>query len=68
MSGYRTVPQIGVVRMPNQPLLNVAKAAEYLGVSKTYMYTSGIPFVKLGSRRLYRVEDLDAYVAQRVQV
>lgn len=54
--------------MPNQPLLNVKEAAAYLSVSTSWLYTSGIPFVKLGRRRLYRVEDLDSHVAQRVQV
>ncbi len=54
--------------MPNQPLLSVKEAADYLDMSESWLYSSGIPFVKLGSRRLYRVEDLDAYISQRVQV
>lgn len=43
-------------------LLSVKEAAAYLGVSKGWVYGSGIPFAKLGRRRLYRHTDLDCFV------
>jgi len=43
-------------------LLSHRQAAEYLGMSEGWLYGSGIPFVKLGRRRLYRLEDLKRFV------
>lgn len=48
-------------------LLNVKEAAEYLRMSEAWLYASGIPCVKLGRRRLYRIEDLSAHVAKMVR-
>lgn len=48
-------------------LLNVREAAKYLGMSQAWLFASGIPFVKLGRRRLYRAEDLDAHANRHVQ-
>ena len=48
-------------------LLSVKEAAKYLGMSVAWLYASRIPCVKLGKRRLYRPEDLDGFVARRVQ-
>lgn len=48
-------------------LLTVKEAAKYLRMSVAWLYASGIPYVKLGSRRVYRAEDLESFVAGRVQ-
>lgn len=53
--------------MQSVGLLTVQEAAEYLGMSKAWLYDSEVPFVKLGSSRRYRLEDLAAFVAKRVQ-
>jgi excisionase family DNA binding protein len=48
-------------------LLSVKQAADYLGMSQAWLYESGIPCIKLGRRRLYRTEDLDAFADKRRQ-
>jgi excisionase family DNA binding protein len=53
--------------MTGGKLLSVKEAARYLGMSAAWLYSSGIPCVKLGRRRLYRTEDLDGYVARKVR-
>lgn len=47
-------------------LFSVKRAAAYLGISEGWLYKSGIPFAKLGRRRLYRPSDLDRFVEQNV--
>lgn len=47
-------------------LLSVREAARYLKMSEAWLYSSRIPCVKLGRRRLYRIEDLDSFVARYV--
>lgn len=45
------------------PMLSLAKAAEALGMSLSWMrQQNDIPFVRIGSRKLFRQEDLVAYV------
>ena len=53
--------------MADDGLLNSKEAARYLKMSVSWLYASLVPFVKLGSARRYRIVDLDAYVAARVQ-
>jgi predicted DNA-binding transcriptional regulator AlpA len=53
-------------------LLTVVEAAAYCRVSKSFLdkarvYGDGPPYVRLGGRKiLYRVSDLDAWMAARV--
>lgn len=47
-------------------LLSVKEAAAYLGMSEGWLYQSGIPFAKLGRRRLYRRSDLDQFVTNHL--
>ena len=47
-------------------LLTVQEAAEYLKMSPNWLYGSGIPFVRLGRRRLYRRADLDSFIEQHL--
>ena len=47
-------------------LLSVKEAAQYLQMSPNWLYGSGIPFVRLGRRRLYRRADLDSFVDQHL--
>lgn len=42
------------------------EAATKLGVSKSWIYQSDIPYVKLGSRKLYRPTDVARYIEERV--
>lgn len=62
-----------VVRSISAPTLNVTEkllsvkdAASFLSVSASWLYQSDIPYVKLGSRRVYRPGDLAAYVDSHV--
>ena len=50
--------------------LRVQQAAEYLGLSKSFLdkarcYGGGPVFAKLGSSVIYSTTDLDAWVAER---
>lgn len=51
---------------PIEGLLSVKDAAAYLSMSEGWLYQSGIPFAKLGRRRLYRRSDLDQFVANHL--
>lgn len=58
--------------IPASPFLNVRQAAEYLGVSKSYLdkarvLGTGPAFCKLGSRVLYQPEVLKTFMASRVR-
>jgi predicted DNA-binding transcriptional regulator AlpA len=58
---------IGPQMVPgNETLLSVKQVAAHLGVSKSWLYQSDIPSVKLGRRRLYRPSDLAGYVSAHV--
>lgn len=51
--------------------LNAGDAAVYLGMSRTQLYrlmgrAEGIPSIKMGKMRLFRIMDLDAWLAARV--
>jgi excisionase family DNA binding protein len=47
-------------------LLSVEAAAEYLCMSESWLYQSGVPFIKLGRARRYRRDDLDRFAEQRL--
>lgn len=47
-------------------LLSVKQAAALLNMSEGWLYQSGIPYVKLGRRRLYRRIDIYRYIEQRL--
>ncbi len=67
MSNRSTVISMSEQRAPvNEKLMSVEEAADYLGLSKSWIYQSDIPRVKLGRRRLYRPSDLNKYVSARV--
>ena len=51
---------------PRDGLLSVKESAAYLNVSPNWLYQSGIPFARLGRRRLYRRGDLDSFVEQHL--
>jgi len=57
---------------PASPVLNVRQAAEYLGVSKSYLDKArvsgtGPAFCKLGNRVLYQRQVLDAFMDSHVR-
>lgn len=51
-------------------LLSAQEVADSLGVSRNFIYQMAnrreIPFVKIGSRKLFRPEDLDSWVSSRL--
>lgn len=57
-------------RTGRQPLLDCPSAARHLGLSVSFLAKSrlrgdGAPYVKLGRRVLYAIEDLDAWTRSR---
>lgn len=48
-------------------VLNIDDAAEYLGVSRGTLYNwcsqRRVPFIKIGSRTMFRKRDLDTWIA-----
>ena len=62
-----TVSSIGGGGPPvNEGLLSAKMAAAVLGMSPSWLQGSNVPYVKLGSRKLYRPSDLARYVNARV--
>ena len=53
--------------MPDDGLLDAKAAARYLRMSVSWLYSSLVPFVRLGRARRYRVQDLDAFISDRLQ-
>jgi len=53
--------------MRPQKLLTGKEAADFLGMSQAWLYQSDVPCVRLGRRRLYRHEDLQAYVSRQTK-
>ena len=51
---------------PDGPLLSAKEAADFLRMSVKWLYQSDIPYVRLGSRRLYLRESLIEYATQRL--
>jgi excisionase family DNA binding protein len=52
-------------------VLDRARAAAYIGVGTTTLAeltaTRGVPSLRIGKRRLYRIVDLDAWLAAKVE-
>lgn len=62
-----TVSSIGGETSPvNEPMLSTKMAAARLGMSESWLRGSSVPYVKLGSRKLYRPIDLSRYVEARI--
>jgi len=65
----RVEPPVQQTAAPSKKLLNTTEAAEYLGVSKSWVYrmtmTREIPFFKIGSRTLFKEEQLLTWLASR---
>ncbi len=51
---------------PASGLLSVQQAAAFLNMSEGWLYQSGIPFVRLGRCRRYRLSDLQGFVEQKL--
>ena len=65
----RVEPPVQQATTASKKLLNTTEAAEYLGVSKSWVYrmtmTREIPFFKIGSRTLFKEEQLLTWLASR---
>lgn len=51
---------------PREGLLSVKDAANFLNISEGLLLRTGIPFVKVGRRRLYRPRDLDSFIERNL--
>ncbi|HEY3876471.1 MAG TPA: helix-turn-helix domain-containing protein [Candidatus Kapabacteria bacterium] len=55
---------------PEIALLNAEQAAQYLNLSESFIRKAvgrnGIPFVRIGTRTLFRRSDLDTWVASHI--
>ena len=55
---------------PTEGLLNAEQVAQYLNVSQSYIRKAvarnTIPFVRIGTRTLFRRSDLDTWVAEHI--
>ena len=54
---------------PSNRTLSVPEAATYVGVSVSYLNQmrtkgGGVPFIKMGTRVVYAIDDLNAYLAE----
>ena len=47
--------------------VRVMEACEMLSMSRTTLFNSDIPYVKINRLRLYRIEDLEAYLEAHLQ-
>lgn len=66
MKNRSTVVSITRDNLPvNEKLLSVKEAAEQLGVSESFVYSSDIPYAKIGRRKLFLPSDLALYVRGR---
>lgn len=49
--------------MENKRLcVRVAEACEMLSIGRTTLFSLDIPYIKINSMRLYKVEDIEAYL------
>ena len=57
---------VALIQVPNQRLFSTKAAARYLGVHEQTLRQYGdlghIPVRRLGRRRVFRLEDLDAFI------
>lgn len=51
-----------------RPLLTVNQIAEYLNVDRATVYRLEVPYVLVGARRRYRLEDVDAWLFGRTAI
>ena len=42
--------------------VRVAEACEMLSIGRTTLFSLDIPYIKINSMRLYKVEDIEAYL------
>ena len=47
--------------------VRVAEACKLLGIGRTTLLTSDIPYVKLNGLRVYRIKDLEAYLEAHIK-
>lgn len=47
--------------------VRVLEACEMLSMGRTTLFKSDIPYVKINKLRLYRIEDLEAYLEAHLQ-
>ena len=57
---------VALIQVPNQRLFSTRAAAQYLGICedtlRTYADLGDIPARRLGRRRVFTLEDLDAFI------
>ncbi len=61
-------PAVKTDHFVTSPLLSVAETANYLGMSRDWVYErlkALVPHVKIGGALKFRREDLDGYIASR---
>lgn len=47
--------------------VRVNEACEMLSMGRTSLFNSDIPYIKINGLRLYRIEDLEAYLEAHIQ-
>lgn len=47
--------------------VRVGEACEMLSMGRTSLFNSDIPYIKINGLRLYRIEDLEAYLVAHIQ-
>ena len=47
--------------------VRVSEACEMLSMGRTSLFKSDIPYIKINGLRLYRIEDLEAYLEAHIQ-
>lgn len=72
MRALRTVPKTKEQKSPGadigtmENLKSMKETAEFLGMSLHWLkHDTKIPYIKIGSRRLYQPDDLRAFIASR---
>ena len=47
--------------------VRVGEACDMLSMGRTSLFNSDIPYIKINGLRLYRIEDLEAYLEAHIQ-
>lgn len=47
--------------------VRVSEACRLLGIGRTTLFKSDIPYVKLNGLRVYRIKDLEAYLETHIK-
>ena len=59
---------VALIQVPNQRLFSTNAAAQYLGVHeqtlRKFVDLGRLPALRLGKRRVFRLEDLDRFIDQ----